>query len=65
MWEYKVHSIKVKFGLLSGTRIDAGKMEQVLNRYGAEGWELVSVTGIVKLDGNTKAVLASFKRAVG
>ena len=45
-----------------GVKLDAEAFNDHLNRLGEEGWELVSVFDTNRADGDTKEVVAVFKR---
>jgi hypothetical protein len=61
-WEYTTLKIPTDSGFLSGTDFDADRLAELLNRQGAEGWELVSVFDIEKVKGGSKFVIAVMKR---
>ena len=61
-WEYRTLKIGAEHGFLSGTDFDATELASQLNTLGAEGWELVSVFEIEKVQGGTKFVVAVMKR---
>ena len=63
-WEYKTLKIPTDFGFFSGTDFDSDQLAEMLNREGAEGWELVSVFDIEKVKGGSKFVVAIMKRPV-
>jgi len=44
-WEYKVVALTVKRKFLSG-QFDAQSVEDELNKFGKEGWELVRMEGV-------------------
>lgn len=65
-WEYKIiHVVADKW---NRTGLPPDVNEQ-FDRYGAEGWELVSTEGIVRRGwywgSNTVAIIAVFKRRAG
>lgn len=41
-WEYKTEQIKLPTSGFLGTRLRIGDVDEILNRYGRQGWELVS-----------------------
>ena len=61
-WEYAVLKFGTEEGFFSGTDFDANQFSEYLNKYGAEGWELVSAFDIERRQGGSKYVLATFKR---
>lgn len=44
-WEYKVIALTVKRKFLSG-QFDAQSVEDELNKFGQDGWELVRMEGV-------------------
>lgn len=64
-WEYSVLKLPTKTPFLTGTDLDDVQFGKHLNAFGAEGWEVVSVTGIQMQDGRTNYVLAVMKRPKG
>ncbi len=61
-WEYK--TIKIKAGMMGGGNIKEEELEDQLNRYGREGWEVVSCFDTSSVQGITKDVIVVFKRPV-
>ncbi|MEI6235624.1 MAG: DUF4177 domain-containing protein [Planctomycetota bacterium] len=61
-WEYKTLKIQTDVGFFSGTDFDSVKMTELLNARGEEGWELVSVIDIEKVNGGSKFIVAIMKR---
>lgn len=61
-WEYKTLKIGTDYGFFSGTEFDAERLAEMLNGQGADGWELVSVFDIEKVNGGSKFVVAVLKR---
>ncbi len=59
-WEYKSMLIDVDGWL--GPNIDSAGLDEVLNHYGAEGWELVSAFEINRNHGATGALMVMLKR---
>jgi len=60
-YEYKIETLK-GLGLFFGDKTLA-KAEQVLNEFGAEGWELVGVSpNHNSISGGTLSITAFFKR---
>ena len=62
-WEYKTVQIDVAGWFLPKVEPDA--MDAELNRYGAEGWELVSAFDVNRAQGRTSHVVVLFKRPRG
>lgn len=62
-WEYKVEKIEIK-GFLGGA-IDAPRVEELLNCYAQEGWELVNALTTNQDTGRTRDFVAIFKRIKG
>jgi hypothetical protein len=60
-WEYKVVSLNLKRGVLSG-QYDAEAVESELNKFGQEGWELVRIDGIIIA--NSVPPVLTFKRPI-
>ncbi len=48
-WEFKTEKFDSKFGFLVGTTFDSESMNRTLNKFGKEGWELMSVSYVNKL----------------
>ncbi len=61
-WEYK--TVKYKPGGMMGGKVDEYEFEEQLNRLGYEGWELVSCFDTNSTHGQTREVIAVFKREV-
>lgn len=59
-WEYKAVSLGTT-GFIGG-ELDEEAFNVLLNRYGGEGWELVSTFDTNKAGGTTRDVVAVFKR---
>ena len=59
-WEYTTVLVDVS-GWISPT-VDPAVMSAELNRYGAEGWELVSAFDLNRGHGRTSEIVALFKR---
>ncbi len=62
-WEYKTVALAAH-GFLGG-KLDMGRFEEMLNQFGSKGWELVNVFDTNKLQGQTRDVIAVFKRGHG
>lgn len=61
-WEYHVIKLKTESGFFSGTEFDSDSLAEKLNEMGRQGWELVSIFGIEKVDGGSKYINAVLKR---
>ncbi len=59
-WEYK--TIKQPAGGFTGGKFDGQEWDQKLNDLGQQGWELVTVFGTHRCHGQTRDVVAMFKR---
>ncbi|RHW43329.1 DUF4177 domain-containing protein [Neobacillus notoginsengisoli] len=62
-WEYK--TIKFKPGGFLGGKIDEEELETDFNKYGQEGWELVSCFDTSFGQGTSREVIAVMKRKIG
>jgi hypothetical protein len=62
-WEYTTTQLAAH-GFLGG-KLDTVKFEQMLNRLGADGWELVNAFDTNQGHGATRDVIAVFKRPMG
>jgi hypothetical protein len=49
-------------GFFSDGKLDHQEFTARLNKYGAEGWELVNVFQLSQYDGGTTEIVAVFKR---
>ena len=61
-WEYTTLKLSADFGFFSGTDFDTSHLTEQLNEHGAEGWDLVSIFNIAKVQGGSKFVVAVMKR---
>jgi hypothetical protein len=61
-WEYEV--LKLEPGGLLGDKMDDDEMKELLNRLGADGWELVSAFDTNYGEGATREVIMLLKRPV-
>lgn len=61
-WSYK--TVKYKTGGFLGGKVDEKEFEDLLNSYGYEGWELVSCFDTSVSQGQSRDVIAIFKRKV-
>jgi hypothetical protein len=59
-WEYKLLSMKT--GGFVGGKLDDEKFTRALNELGRDRWELVSVFDTAMGSGQTRDVIAVFKR---
>lgn len=64
-WEYTVLKLPTKTPFLVGTDFDDVQFGKHLNAFGAEGWELVSVTAVQRTEGATNYVMAVMERPKG
>jgi hypothetical protein len=60
-WEYKTVSLRT--GGFLGGKVKQEDLEQALNQAGRDGWELVSVFDTSQGSGQTRDVIAVFKRS--
>ena len=59
-WRYEV--LRVEPGGVLGNKMDVGELREMLNRKGAEGWELVSAFDTNYGEGATHEVILLLKR---
>lgn len=59
-WEYK--SIKIETKGFWSKKLDVNEFDELLNSLGNEGWELVSCFDTSQYQGESKEVIAVFKR---
>ena len=59
-YEYKVYTYDTK-GVFGG-KIDIRELESQLNKFGNEGWEMVSSTSSNQSYGSSKSLVYIFKR---
>ena len=59
-WEYK--SIEVLASGFLVNQIDREKLDAILDEVGVDGWELVTAFATNQFDGQTRNVIAIFKR---
>ncbi|MDF2593558.1 MAG: hypothetical protein K0S75_3024 [Clostridia bacterium] len=62
-WEYQ--TIKMQTKGFTGGILETQSFDTELNKLGAEGWELVSCFGTNQSYGQTREVVAVFKRKLG
>ena len=60
IWEYK--TIKLAATGFWGGNVDADKLNQMMNEFGQQGWELTTAVDVSEIRGNTKDVIVIFKR---
>lgn len=63
-WEYTTVKLAAT-GFWVGGRIDEGQLDRMTNELGAQGLELASALGTQEAYGNTRDVVAIFKRPAG
>lgn len=61
-WEYKTLTFEAAGFWSGGGKLDAQLLEDQLNAFGSQGWELVSIFDTTKLEGQTRQVYAVLKR---
>jgi hypothetical protein len=61
-WEYK--TIRLGTTGFIGGELDEEAFDLLLNKFGADGWELVSTFDTSKAGGTTRDVVAVFKRSL-
>ena len=64
-WEYFVHTINVE-GMLpvfSG-KVKPNELQDLLNEYGLDGWELISAFDTNAAQGASKLIVLTFKRPI-
>ncbi|USG66964.1 DUF4177 domain-containing protein [Brevibacillus ruminantium] len=59
-WEYR--SMKVHTGGFLGGKLDVDEFQDMLNKLGAEGWELISCFDTNQSHGASREVITVFKR---
>lgn len=59
-FRYKVVTFETR-GFCGG-KVDEPRLEELLNREGSDGWELVSVTASNESYGATKVLVCTFKK---
>ena len=63
-WEYK--SIKMTtHPTFAAGKLDEAALDNALNDLGGQGWELVAVFPLSQTIGETRDVVAAFKRPIG
>lgn len=61
-WEYRTEQFETK-GFMGG-KLEVNAFQDKLNQLGKEGWELVSCFDTNMTDGQSRYVIAVFKRAL-
>jgi hypothetical protein len=61
-WEYKTIKLKTK-GMLGGN-FDERELDDMMNEYGSQGWELVSGFDTNQAYGQSRDVVIIFKRQI-
>lgn len=59
-WEYK--TVKLELGGFLGGKIDQAQLDSILEEFGLEGWELVTVFATALYQGRTQDAAMVFKR---
>lgn len=59
-WEYKTVKVETK-GFLGGI-VDTNALDTLLNQYGQQGWNLISVFDTNLYQGASREIVAVFKR---
>jgi hypothetical protein len=59
-WEYK--TVRIDVGGWLGPNVQPDALDAELNRYGEDGWELVSAFDVNEGNGSTMAIVTLFKR---
>jgi len=60
-WEYFVHTINVE-GVFSSGKVNPRELQDVLNHYGNQGWELVTAFDTNTGRGGSRLIVLMFKR---
>ena len=63
-WENYVHTLNVE-GLFSSGHVNPREMQDVLNHFGHQGWELISAFDTNTGSGGSRLVVLTFKRPLG
>ncbi|MEK7685219.1 MAG: DUF4177 domain-containing protein [Verrucomicrobiota bacterium] len=59
-WEYKTIILPAK-GFFGG-KIDEAKLQETINDWGLQGWELAAAVAMNQMQGQTRSLVAIFKR---
>ncbi|MCR8657383.1 DUF4177 domain-containing protein [Paenibacillus endoradicis] len=62
-WEYK--TLKLSTGGFFGGKVDEEELEDELNRFGRDGWELASSFDTSQAQGASREIIIMFKRRKG
>ena len=62
-WEYKTIVIKAKASFWGG-KFDNNELDNILNKYGEDGWELVNVVASNQAYGESGSLICIFKREI-
>lgn len=62
-WQYAVKAMNVA-GVFTTGNIDPNALNETLNSYGSQGWELVSTFDTAGTSGGTRTVVLIFKRPI-
>ena len=63
-WEYFVHTMNVA-GVFSSGNVNPRELNDTLNHYGNQGWELVSAFDTNSGHGGSRLIVLTFKRPMG
>lgn len=61
---YQYKTVKIQTTGLRGGEIDTEDLDDLLNSFGSQGWELVNVFDTSTANGASKYIVAIFKRAI-
>ncbi|MBI4327938.1 MAG: DUF4177 domain-containing protein [Chloroflexi bacterium] len=59
-WEYKTLILRAK-GFVGG-KIDEDKLQETINDWGLQGWELAAAVTTNQMQGQTRSLIVFFKR---
>jgi hypothetical protein len=62
-WEYFVQTIDVT-GFLTVGKVNPRELQDVMNHYGNQGWELVSIFDTSSSGGGSRYIVLTFKRSL-
>lgn len=60
-WEYR--TVKLHTGGFLGGKVDDAELQEQLNAYGFDGWELVSTFDTSLAQGGSREIILIFKRS--
>lgn len=63
-FEYKTEEFELKKRLFGSAEINTKKLDDLMNKFGADGWELVSYTPVAEIYGRSDSLLLVFKREI-